>query len=184
MSATLQIHAFNPDELNEQDLSCFFSSTIGSKYCLLPTAVCSKCDKEAEGFGLFAETKEADSFVCDACGNTELGWLPAADPCGEDDVFCSHRTRVYAVDTFVVGDVSWLKAALTEDSNRYVPSLVEEIADLFDEGECPVITEDVIKQVEAFGESEGSIYSDVVLNKEIVDWLQGQVGKRAFTVSV
>jgi hypothetical protein len=183
MSASLHIHAFSPEQLNEDDLACFFSHTLGSDYFLLPIVSCQGCGKQLDRKTLLSEAFQSDDFPCPDCSSASWDFADAPDPCGEENFFCSHREKIYALDTFEVGDVSWLKAGLTDDPDKYIPSLVEKISNLFDEGACPIIDEEVIEKVTGFGESEGSIYTDVSANEEITNWLRTQIGKRAFTVS-
>jgi hypothetical protein len=81
-----------------------------------------------------------------------------------------------------IGEVSWLKAALFNDSNEWIPSTVQTIRDLVG-NDFPVIDEDFINKVsEAFDKQNITSYS-LAEKQEVKDFLKEHLGKKAFTVS-
>jgi hypothetical protein len=81
-----------------------------------------------------------------------------------------------------VGEVSWLKAAVTGDSGEFVPDPISQVSDLVNE-EHPVITDDLIDGVEAALYRKNNTSYDVSKPGPIVEFLRQHKGKRAFTVS-
>lgn len=91
-----------------------------------------------------------------------------------------------------VGEVSWLKAALFEDGDSYIPSAVATVSDLIGE-ELPIVDDDLIAGVrQAFDlpnntAKEGGVMSGqgyhLAKADEVVAFLEQHKGKRVFTVS-
>lgn len=81
-----------------------------------------------------------------------------------------------------VGEVSWLKAALTEDPETFVPPVVQQVHDLIGE-DLPILDEALRdKIVAAFGAKNGTGYG-VASQKEVEGWLNEHIGQKLFTVS-
>lgn len=91
-----------------------------------------------------------------------------------------------------VGEVSWLKAALFEDNDKYIPNTVWAFAEIIGE-DFPTIDDDLIKQIEeAFelenntvrpdGVFEGKGYS-LADKDNVVRFLKSHMGEKVFTVS-
>lgn len=81
-----------------------------------------------------------------------------------------------------VGEVSWLKAALTEDPDTYVPDVVQAVSDIVGE-DLPVIDDALISRVAgAFDVPNRTEYS-VSDGRAVVAWLHEHRGERVFTLS-
>lgn len=81
-----------------------------------------------------------------------------------------------------VGEVSWLKAALLDDADKYVPAAVEAIAELIGD-DFPVIDDEMISAVHAAFEAENGTSYSVSEGNDVIDFLNEHKGKKAFTVS-
>ncbi len=81
-----------------------------------------------------------------------------------------------------VGEVSWLKAALFEDPERYVPLPVATIAEIIGE-ELPMCDDALINRIaEAMALPNGTGYQ-LANATEVLTWLEEHKGHRLFTVS-
>lgn len=81
-----------------------------------------------------------------------------------------------------VGAVSWLKAALTEDADTYIPSAVQAVYDLVGE-DHPVIDNTFIDSIHKAMLSKNDTGYSISSGDSIVDWLKRHDGERVFTVS-
>lgn len=82
-----------------------------------------------------------------------------------------------------VGEVSWLKAAVTGDSKTYVPDIVKEIHDIIGE-DFPVINADLIEKIEsAYDKCMNKTSYSVEKKEKVIDFLREHKGKKACTVS-
>lgn len=138
MAADLYIHIFQ--DITEEDLRIFFSSTLGSKY--------------------YDETLQVGSQEWDEAYDKVAG-----------------TPRVW------IGEVSWLKASLLGDAERYIPDAVQRVTDIIGE-DLPVIDDHLIAQIEqAITLPNHTAYRVVSDPKEVVEFLRRYKGKRCFTVS-
>ena len=81
-----------------------------------------------------------------------------------------------------IGSVSWLKAGLLDDYDRYVPSTVEEISNLIGE-DLPTLDEELIaKIVKAFDLPNNTSY-ELAERNAVREFLEKHKGKKVFTVS-
>lgn len=82
----------------------------------------------------------------------------------------------------LIGEASWLKAALTGDNKTYIPSTIQRVHDII--GECyPVIDDELIKKIEeAFCVDNATCYE---LHKweNVRNFLVKHKGKRCQTIS-
>jgi hypothetical protein len=81
-----------------------------------------------------------------------------------------------------VGSVSWLKAALFEDSDQYVPSGVAQVSDVIGE-DWPIVDDALIEAISKALASDNKTAYAVTEPGSVVDFLKQHKGKRAFTVS-
>ena len=97
---------------------------------------------------------------------------------------CKHNRIISDSRNIHVGEVSWLKAALFQDSDEFVPETVGQVADLIGDG--VEITEDLVENIDkAFELPNKSIY-DIDLErkrKQVVSFMRDYIGYHAFTVS-
>ena len=108
------------------------------------------------------------------------------DPPGDRFWHCETHWNAVALSSNVqVGDVSWLKAALLEKSDRYVPDTIGTVEELLS---GPVVmTQDLVRQVDtAFELPNNSTYPIHPGVRDVVrSFLEGcaERGERVFTVS-
>lgn len=81
-----------------------------------------------------------------------------------------------------VGEVSWLKAALLGENDRYVPDPIQAVSDIITD-DLPVIDDELIERVRAALSLENKTGYGVSPPDRVVAFLQEHKGKRAFTVS-
>jgi len=82
-----------------------------------------------------------------------------------------------------VGEVSWLKAAIFEDSKKYVPDLIEKVSELIFCDEFILITDELIAKVEEALSVENSTSYRVSSEEKVVSFLKKHKGERSFTIS-
>ena len=81
-----------------------------------------------------------------------------------------------------VGEVSWLKAAVLDDPETFIPAVVGQIAEIIAE-DLPVVDDALIAKIKgayAIGNKTGY---DVAPANAVLDWLEKHRGQRVFTVS-
>lgn len=84
-----------------------------------------------------------------------------------------------------VGEVSWLKAAVTGDSEEFVPNVVQAVSKVIGE-DLPVVDETLIDRIgSAWGTKPNAAAKDydVADRDTVVAFLREHMGKRVFTVS-
>lgn len=81
-----------------------------------------------------------------------------------------------------VGSVSWLKAALTDDIETYVPDPVMIVNDLIGE-DLPEITDALIESVVVALQTPNTTDYTICTADEVLAFLQKHKGKRIFTIS-
>jgi hypothetical protein len=102
-------------------------------------------------------------------------------PCG-NNYNCAHDRAVVDSPQVWIGQVSFLKAMLLEDTETYVPGVVQAIVNLIREDE-PVIDDALLAGVrEAFARNNDTSYSVADVD-EVVAYLERYRGKKVFTVS-
>lgn len=135
MAADLHVHIFR--NLTEEDLSNFFSSTLGSK------------------------------------------WF---DPYKLDQHFEDLYDKVSDVPNIWIGEVSWLKAGLTDDPDKFVPGPVMKISDLIGE-DLPVLNDELINNIIEALQSENTTLYELASPERVRPFLETYKGERVFTVS-
>jgi len=81
-----------------------------------------------------------------------------------------------------VGEVSWLKASIFEDSDSFISNTVGEINDIIGE-DFPVIDEEMINKIdEAFDLPNKTNYK-LADRRIVIKFLKGWIGHKVFTVS-
>lgn len=81
-----------------------------------------------------------------------------------------------------VGEVSWLKAALFEDEEKYIPTAIEQIHEIIGE-DLPVIDDELIARIEQALRLPNKTRYRVAKPEEVVEFLRKYKGERCFTVS-
>lgn len=100
---------------------------------------------------------------------------------------CPHTDRATSTPAVGVGEVSWLKAALTGNAGEYIPGPLERISELLDDSEgLPVpITSELIAEVEkAFILPNDSIYNvEEDTGRHVIAFLKEHQGKGAYVIN-
>ena len=113
-----------------------------------------------------------------------------------DKLSWEERSKVYEkvgnTPNIWIGEVSWLKAGLMEDSDTFIPNTVGDISELVGE-DLPVIDDNFIKKVVvAFEQSNNTKKEDGVWSgagyslanpKEVKTFLKTHKGKKVFQIS-
>jgi hypothetical protein len=138
-------------DIDDDVFEVFFSNTLGSKYCK----------------GLFftlslQESRQAEEKIKKKYGK-------------ETYEIMENLPHVY------IGEVSWLKAGLTEDYETYIPDTIDKINEIFEDH--PIITDEVIEQVKAAYELKNKTSYDVSSSKNVIKFLEEYKGCEAFTIS-
>lgn len=98
------------------------------------------------------------------------------------DYNCRHWRAVTDSAQIWIGEVSWLKAMLLEDTETYVPAVVGVIRELIGE-ELPTIDDELILKVrEAFASTNDTAYGIADVD-DVITFLEAHRGKKVFTVS-
>jgi hypothetical protein len=85
-----------------------------------------------------------------------------------------------------VGEVSWLKAAVTDDPESYIPPFVQKVAELFEmpaKGKRVIITPEIIAKVEEYKSLPNATSYKLSSVDDVIEFLKAHVGKPAFTIS-
>lgn len=90
--------------------------------------------------------------------------------------------RVSATPEVWVGEVSWLKAALLEDAEHYVPNAVGAVNEIIGE-DLPVIEDALIAQIRAALELPNQTAYRLADPDVVVQFLEEHRGKQCFIVS-
>lgn len=181
MAADLHIHVFKEGELTDEDFECFFGNALGSKWSSYNRAMKNHPEIEAKIEADEKLTEAESTILADAFRD---GLCESCD--------CTHWKRVSETENFWVGEVSWLKAGLLDDSDSFIPSLVEQVVEVF--ADDPVlITDEVVQKVRDIGDppnntaKEGGVWSgkgySLAKSAKIVEFLEKHKGEYAYTVS-
>jgi hypothetical protein len=92
------------------------------------------------------------------------------------------RERIYKTPSVWIGEVSWLKAALSEDAETFVPSTVASVSETIGE-DLPVIDQPLIEKILAAFDLPNNTGYGLATKKEVAEFFNKYLGKRAFTIS-
>ena len=81
-----------------------------------------------------------------------------------------------------VGEISWLKATLLENVEKYVPSTVGQVDDIIGE-ELPEIDMVLMAKIEEAFNSPNETTYRLAKKNDVLKWLSSNKGKRVFTIS-
>ncbi len=98
----------------------------------------------------------------------------------------AHKCRIAEVisntPNIWVGEVSWLKAALFNDSKTFIPNPIGNVYDVIGE-DFPIIDDALIERIKtAMSVSNQTDYAMSSV-KKVIDFLKAHKGKKAFTIS-
>lgn len=90
---------------------------------------------------------------------------------------------IYSTPDVWVGEVSWLKAGLTENGEtKYIPNTISRVSEIVGY-ELPVLTQEMIDEIKkAFALENDTQYSLAPVDI-VVDFLKQYVGKKVFMIS-
>lgn len=81
-----------------------------------------------------------------------------------------------------VGEVSWLKAAIFDDEETFIPEPISKVVDIIGE-DLPVVDDELISRIEEAMKLPNKTKYRVNDPAEVVEFLRKHKGKRVFTVS-
>lgn len=156
MAADMAIHVF--ESIDEWDLAVFKHNVLGSKYWngSLLGSYQSTHPMPTKGWEWSKGTKQSDWDVAYA--------------------------RIAETPNVFVGEVSWLKAALFEDSASFVPDPISAVYDLIGEN-LPVIDDHFLDLIAKALQLENRTSYSLTHWNEVMAFLELHRGKRVFTVS-
>ena len=192
MAADLHIHVVSEEFDVETNMRCFYSNTLGSKWFGgFGGYMCEeKLAKDAD----FQNTLSLlhDEFPEYAGKNLTGAPQPVLDKWRQlmeqhharHHFRCSHENAVSNTPNVWVGEVSWLKAALFDDAETFVPPAVQRIYEIVGE-ELPLIDDPFISKIEdALKSTNPTSYSvSEVEESPVIQFLRDHKGMRAFTIS-
>ncbi len=168
MGADFQVHIL--DGLDEEDLKIFFSQSIGSKYCPMTSALEVPEGKDA------ADWEDSDEFAAQFLAAIK-------EPSPSKEAMENVTDKVLATVGVWIGEASPLKAGLLSDPEQFIPSIVDQIANIIGE-ELPVITDDLINQIrEAFNLGNTTEYKTAEKDT-VISFFEAHKGRRAFFIFV
>lgn len=165
MAADMKIHVMDAPgkEVSRETLRVFFNGTLGSKLGGWPKITDDMTEEEA---GSLIEAFFAESPTHEEWGEAYL--------------------RVAETPGVWVGEVSWLKAALTGDVETYIPDPVSDVREAIGE-DLPIIDQDLIERVmqalKGSNETGYDVANETYGVRQIREFLETHRGLRAFTVS-
>ena len=80
-----------------------------------------------------------------------------------------------------VGEVSWLKAAVLDDKETFVPDPITKVSELITE-DYPIVDDELIEKVAEAMQVDNSTSYSVSDDNEVIKFLKENKGKRALTV--
>ena len=137
-----------------------------------------------------ADALTDDDLRCFFSSHLDSSWFdwdgfkegkPVRNECEEP--FCAHWDAFHDTPSTWIGAVSWLKAALTDDTERYVPGTVERIAAMIDDRATVVIDAEFITEVGKAFEAPNNTYYSLADRDGVVAWLESHKGSRVIDVS-
>ena len=101
---------------------------------------------------------------------------------GNSQRFMDLFQKISETPNIWIGEVSWLKAGLTNDAKTFIPDPVQKVKDLIGEN-LPVLDEKLLKEiVDALNIPNDTEYS-VAEPMEVEEFLRPFIGSQLFTVS-
>lgn len=100
----------------------------------------------------------------------------------ETEEYKQRERKVHDTECVFVGKVSFLKAALFEDEETFVPDPVAKVSELIDE-DFPYITDEFISQIAEALQLENKTGYSLTDQSEVIEFLEQHKGKRCFTIA-
>lgn len=79
------------------------------------------------------------------------------------------------------GEVSWLKAALLENVEEFVPSVIEQLNELVEN--FPIINEQSIEQISSLFDLPNTTQYEIAKKEDVIKFLQNNLGHRVYGLS-
>lgn len=95
---------------------------------------------------------------------------------------CNLLSMCSATPSVHVGECSFLKAALFEDNDTFIPDPLGEISDLIGE-DLPIITDELIEKAKSALDMENRTQYSMNSADNIIKFLEDHKGDRAFTIA-
>lgn len=189
MAADMHIHIMT-DNITEEHMKCFFSHTLGSDYFSWEGY---KCEHELWRRRVYDEKVKLLHEKYPQCKNKTM----IADKVGKDAVdywlnllqewykecghSCVHHTDIENTPNIWIGEVSWLKAAIFEDADTFIPDTIDRIYEI-----CsvePVIDDALIESIRKALELPNATQYSISKSNDIIDFLSKYKGYKCFTIS-
>jgi hypothetical protein len=168
MAADLHIHIF--EDIDEKDMEIFFCTTVGSKWS--PTTKVMKSIPPDISKDKYYESETFRKLFDEATVKTDKLDKRWSETC----------SKMSKTPNIWIGEVSWLKAALFDDNERYIPDPVSAVNNIIGE-DLPVIDDELVsKIVTALGLENKTSYA-VTEPIEVKQFLEKHKGKRVFAIS-
>lgn len=196
MAADLHVHIVTP-ELTKEHFKCFFGSTIGSEWFSWELSECREEKTRREDYSRILRQFNEEFPLRKEWGTHQPKeardrWVQLLEEHYERVGYtCSHYADINNTPNIWIGEVSWLKAALFEDPDSFVPDTVAQISDLCED--FPVITDEWIKKIVAtFDVPNNTAKKDGVnmdkgyslaIPSKVEEFLREHMGKKVFTIS-
>ena len=131
---------------------------------------------------------DEESFKCFFSNEIGSSYEDALYTCPEgktDTAGCSHRQTMINSPQIAVGEVSWLKAALLEDSQTFVPDTIGAISEILDEPTrvTPEIIEKLTQAFDLPNHSDYPIPHPGLKRAQVRRFLTDHQGHYAFIIS-
>lgn len=162
MAADLHIHVF--EGIDEDDLRVFKRNSLGSKYFI------------------WSKTQITNYRATHPMPQSQIDLEKRAGISREYDDWDIACTRISETPNVWVGEVSWLKAGITGDTNRYVPDPIQAVAALVGE-DLPVIDAEFLDKMAKALQLENQTNYSLTHWNEVMAFLELHKGKRVFQVS-
>jgi hypothetical protein len=132
---------------------------------------------------VFADGELTEQDFIDFNRNT-LGskWYDPIPHGHPEDRFSEAYSKFSGTRSIWVGEVSWLKAAVFDDKETFVPAPVRNISNVIGE-DWPIVDDVLINEIRIFGSYENRTQYSVEDIDRIVEWLEEHRGLHACTVS-
>jgi len=184
MSADLQLH-IETDNITEEHFRCFFSSVLGSP------SMGYECQEKRDARMAFQKLcDERKRKFPGTNGLLEDKWPKKAKEWYQKKyvaymkaypISCSHHRDISATPSVWIGEVSWLKAALFNDDDTFIPDPVEKISELV--ADKPIITDKLIRAIGNALKLDNKTQYKVAEADNVTKFLRGHKGKRVFSIS-
>ena len=120
----------------------------------------------------------ADEEAVKCCLSNTLGskWF------GYSTKHWEHNDEIYKTPDVWIGEVSWLKASLFDDPDRFIPGPVQAVYEVVGE-DFREIDDEMIKEIEEALSLENTTSYRLASKESVIKFLKEHYGKKTFTIS-